>query len=129
MAKDSKIHSQLLKICIYDLDVGSRCWTRYRGRPLIYTQKKIKIALIDIYVCHMLKERLSHDMCRVKRPVGVYEILCLCSNRVLRLSDEMSVSVVHWDLALCLLLAWVMCYFCIWKGIKSTGKARNCEHV
>eukprot|EP00066_Takifugu_rubripes_P022393 XP_011611659.1 PREDICTED: sodium- and chloride-dependent GABA transporter 2-like [Takifugu rubripes] len=43
-------------------------------------------------------------------------------NRVLRLSDDMSLSVVHWDLALCLLLAWVICYFCIWKGIKSTGK-------
>uniref|UniRef100_H3D0D0 Solute carrier family 6 member 12 n=1 Tax=Tetraodon nigroviridis TaxID=99883 RepID=H3D0D0_TETNG len=43
-------------------------------------------------------------------------------NRVLRLSDEMSMTALHWDLALCLLLAWVMCYFCIWKGIKSTGK-------
>ncbi|CAG5927687.1 unnamed protein product [Menidia menidia] len=29
---------------------------------------------------------------------------------------------LNWDLALCLLLAWVMCYFCIWKGVKSTGK-------
>ncbi|XP_070709608.1 sodium- and chloride-dependent GABA transporter 2-like [Pempheris klunzingeri] len=43
--------------------------------------------------------------------------------RVLRMSEDMSIGVVHWDLALCLLLAWVICYFCIWKGIKSTGKA------
>uniref|UniRef100_A0A3Q1K462 Transporter n=1 Tax=Anabas testudineus TaxID=64144 RepID=A0A3Q1K462_ANATE len=43
-------------------------------------------------------------------------------NRVLRLSDDLSLGKVHWDLALCLLLAWVICYFCIWKGIKSTGK-------
>ncbi|XP_054655839.1 sodium- and chloride-dependent betaine transporter-like isoform X3 [Dunckerocampus dactyliophorus] len=44
------------------------------------------------------------------------------TNRVLRMSDSMSLGKVHWDLALCLLLAWVICYFCIWKGIKSTGK-------
>ncbi|KAH0630190.1 hypothetical protein JD844_012904 [Phrynosoma platyrhinos] len=30
--------------------------------------------------------------------------------------------VVKWDLALCLLLIWVICFFCIWKGVKSTGK-------
>uniref|UniRef100_UPI003AAB2BBB sodium- and chloride-dependent betaine transporter-like isoform X2 n=1 Tax=Centroberyx gerrardi TaxID=166262 RepID=UPI003AAB2BBB len=43
-------------------------------------------------------------------------------NRVLRMSDDMSLGKVHWDLALCLLAAWVICYFCIWKGVKSTGK-------
>ncbi|KAJ8264810.1 hypothetical protein COCON_G00139090 [Conger conger] len=26
------------------------------------------------------------------------------------------------DLALCLLAVWVVCFFCIWKGVKSTGK-------
>lgn len=29
---------------------------------------------------------------------------------------------LNWDLALCLFIAWVICYFCIWKGTKSTGK-------
>ncbi|XP_068598844.1 sodium- and chloride-dependent GABA transporter 2-like [Brachionichthys hirsutus] len=26
------------------------------------------------------------------------------------------------ELALCLLLSWIICYFCVWKGVKSTGK-------
>ncbi|CAL8337858.1 unnamed protein product [Merluccius merluccius] len=29
---------------------------------------------------------------------------------------------IKWDLALCLLAVWVICFFCIWKGVKSTGK-------
>ncbi|NWI54380.1 S6A11 protein, partial [Calyptomena viridis] len=29
---------------------------------------------------------------------------------------------LRWELALCLLAAWTICYFCIWKGTKSTGK-------
>lgn len=30
---------------------------------------------------------------------------------------------VKWDLALCLLAAWVLCFVCVIKGIKSSGKA------
>ncbi|XP_073336416.1 sodium- and chloride-dependent betaine transporter-like [Pagrus major] len=45
------------------------------------------------------------------------------TNRVLKMSDEMTLRNVHWDVALCLLIAWIMCYFCVWKGIRSTGKA------
>uniref|UniRef100_A0A8C7L3U7 Uncharacterized protein n=1 Tax=Oncorhynchus kisutch TaxID=8019 RepID=A0A8C7L3U7_ONCKI len=30
---------------------------------------------------------------------------------------------IRWELALCLLFTWVICYFCVWKGMKSTGKA------
>ncbi|KAG7472575.1 hypothetical protein MATL_G00110080 [Megalops atlanticus] len=29
---------------------------------------------------------------------------------------------VRWELALCLLLCWIICYFCVWRGVKSTGK-------
>ncbi|KAM9409611.1 sodium- and chloride-dependent GABA transporter 2-like isoform 2-T2 [Pholidichthys leucotaenia] len=29
---------------------------------------------------------------------------------------------MRWELVLCLLLSWVICYFCVWKGVKSTGK-------
>ncbi|KAG7454302.1 hypothetical protein MATL_G00258150 [Megalops atlanticus] len=43
--------------------------------------------------------------------------------RALRISSGIDhIGVLHWDLALCLFIAWIMCYFCIWKGVKSTGK-------
>ena len=32
---------------------------------------------------------------------------------------------VNWDLALCLLLAWIICYLCVCKGVKSSGKVSN----
>uniref|UniRef100_A0A3B4A5F9 Transporter n=1 Tax=Periophthalmus magnuspinnatus TaxID=409849 RepID=A0A3B4A5F9_9GOBI len=43
-------------------------------------------------------------------------------NRVLRMNDPNSDGKILWDLALCLLAAWIICYFCIFKGVKSTGK-------
>ncbi|KAG5267998.1 hypothetical protein AALO_G00228300 [Alosa alosa] len=41
--------------------------------------------------------------------------------RLLRQKDT-DLGYINSDLALCLLLVWIICYFCIWKGIKSTGK-------
>ncbi|KAJ8255696.1 hypothetical protein COCON_G00195600 [Conger conger] len=42
---------------------------------------------------------------------------------VLQLSSGMDVlGPVNWRLALCLFVTWVVCYFCVWKGVKSTGK-------
>ncbi|XP_042360252.1 sodium- and chloride-dependent betaine transporter-like [Plectropomus leopardus] len=32
------------------------------------------------------------------------------------------VGAVQWKLLLCLLACWVACYFCVWKGVRSTGK-------
>ncbi|XP_077977814.1 sodium- and chloride-dependent glycine transporter 1-like [Glandiceps talaboti] len=45
------------------------------------------------------------------------------TNRVLRLTDGIdNFGEVQWDLALLLLLAWIVVFLCIMKGIKSTGK-------
>lgn len=44
--------------------------------------------------------------------------------RVLNISSGIEeLGSIQWELCLCLLLAWVICYFCVWKGVRSTGKA------
>ncbi|GAA6221888.1 sodium- and chloride-dependent GABA transporter 2-like [Lates japonicus] len=44
--------------------------------------------------------------------------------RVLNISTGIeALGNIQWDLSLCLLLAWIICYFCVWKGVRSTGKA------
>ncbi|XP_014908198.1 sodium- and chloride-dependent GABA transporter 2-like [Poecilia latipinna] len=45
-------------------------------------------------------------------------------HRVLKISGGIEeVGGLRWELVLCLILSWIICYFCVWKGIKSTGKA------
>ncbi|KAM4740551.1 sodium- and chloride-dependent GABA transporter 2-like isoform 3-T3 [Anableps anableps] len=44
--------------------------------------------------------------------------------RVLNISSGIdAIGSIRWDLSLCLFLSWVICYFCVWKGVRSTGKA------
>lgn len=42
---------------------------------------------------------------------------------MLRLSAGLEVpGDLNWEVTLCLLACWVLVYFCVWKGVKSTGK-------
>ncbi|CAL8318415.1 unnamed protein product [Lota lota] len=42
--------------------------------------------------------------------------------RVNGISDEPGLGALNWELAGCLFFAWVLCYLCVFKGIRSTGK-------
>lgn len=43
--------------------------------------------------------------------------------RVLKISTALDEpGAVNWEVALCLFLAWIICYLCVFKGVKSTGK-------
>ena len=43
--------------------------------------------------------------------------------RVLAISGGIEeIGSIRWEVLLCLIAMWITCYFCIWKGVKSTGK-------
>ncbi|CAJ0937534.1 unnamed protein product [Ranitomeya imitator] len=47
-------------------------------------------------------------------------------NKVLRLSSGLDdVGSINWELLLCLIACWTLVYFCVWKGVKSTGKSSS----
>uniref|UniRef100_A0A672YG34 Transporter n=1 Tax=Sphaeramia orbicularis TaxID=375764 RepID=A0A672YG34_9TELE len=51
-------------------------------------------------------------------------VLEFWQRRVLNISTGIDdLGKIQWELSLCLLLSWIICYFCVWKGVKSTGKA------
>ncbi|CAH1268037.1 SLC6A5 [Branchiostoma lanceolatum] len=44
-------------------------------------------------------------------------------NRVLKYTDSIDdTGAISWELALCLLLSWIIVFFCLIKGVKSSGK-------
>lgn len=50
-------------------------------------------------------------------------IVIFYRRRALMISDGIEhVGNIRWELAGTLLLVWIVCYFCIWKGVKWTGK-------
>uniref|UniRef100_A0A452H8Z3 Solute carrier family 6 member 8 n=1 Tax=Gopherus agassizii TaxID=38772 RepID=A0A452H8Z3_9SAUR len=56
-------------------------------------------------------------------PEGRSPVLEFWENRVLRLSGGLEVpGAINWEVTLCLLGCWLLVYFCVWKGVKSTGK-------
>lgn len=45
------------------------------------------------------------------------------SGKVLHVSEGIDhLGVIRWELAACLILAWILVYFSIWKSVKSSGR-------
>ena len=50
-------------------------------------------------------------------------LLAAVRRRVLSMSGGIEeLGAVQWELCVCFLACWLACYFCIWKGVKTTGK-------
>lgn len=50
---------------------------------------------------------------------------CFCSRAILELHMSKGLEdlgAIKWDMALCLLAVYVICYFSLWKGISTSGK-------
>uniref|UniRef100_A0A672SD67 Transporter n=1 Tax=Sinocyclocheilus grahami TaxID=75366 RepID=A0A672SD67_SINGR len=65
----------------------------------------------------------NESIANFTNPYATSPVMEFWERRVLRISSGIEeVGSLRWELAICLALAWVICYFCIWKGPKSTGK-------
>ena len=57
---------------------------------------------------------------------GEWAMMFVClfvRRRVLMISDGLEdMGGLRWELVATLALVWFLCYFCIWKGVKGTGK-------
>nr|XP_019566858.1 PREDICTED: sodium- and chloride-dependent GABA transporter 2 isoform X3 [Rhinolophus sinicus] len=72
---------------------------------------------------HCMEFQRTNGSLNVTSENATSPVLEFWERRVLKISDGIQhPGALRWELALCLLLAWVICYFCIWKGVKSTGK-------
>ncbi|ESP01958.1 hypothetical protein LOTGIDRAFT_111250 [Lottia gigantea] len=73
----------------------------------------------------VLYQTMTHNLSLNQNTSGqvIDSVTEFWERKVLQLSSGVgSPGNIKWDLALCLLLAWIVVYFCIWKGIKSSGK-------
>uniref|UniRef100_A0A667YNE8 Transporter n=1 Tax=Myripristis murdjan TaxID=586833 RepID=A0A667YNE8_9TELE len=73
---------------------------------------------------HICYVNIMFRLLRFWRTVSyTYVYIYIFRRRILGLSGGIEeLGSIRWDLAGCLLLSWIICFFCIWKGVKSSGK-------
>ncbi|XP_022901340.1 sodium- and chloride-dependent GABA transporter 1 [Onthophagus taurus] len=92
--------------CINPYDRGSlHCWDHYNENNTI-----VKMCSLNQYT--------NLTISQLTDPVKEF-----WERRALMISAGIEhVGGIRWELAGTLLLVWIVCYFCIWKGVKWTGK-------
>eukprot|EP00064_Thunnus_orientalis_P018480 superscaffoldBa00004276_g18579 len=101
------------------LGYGSQVVVLYTGVYYI-----IILAWAFLYLFSSFKSELPWASCHNSWNTGFYNLsYSFTMRRILGLSSGIEeIGNIRWDLALCLLLAWILCYFCVWNGVKTTGK-------
>lgn len=78
-------------------------------------------ALIRHCVCELTCR--AHLVFKYAKALTKSYFKCYSRRRALQISSGIEdVGSIRWELAGTLLIVWIMCYFCIWKGVKWTGK-------
>uniref|UniRef100_A0A673Y5L7 Transporter n=1 Tax=Salmo trutta TaxID=8032 RepID=A0A673Y5L7_SALTR len=89
--------------------------------PLLKGTEAYSICPPSLYWSIILVSSFNIVKLKMQR-MTINQQLC-CSYRMLERTAGVEESgVLRWELFLLLLLAWILLYFCIFKGIKSTGK-------
>lgn len=75
--------------------------------------------------CHFYQSSIPFSIkihLRCRSSLNLQLFVCF-SKKVLEISPGIGAAgEVRFELAMCLLLGWIIVYFCVWKGIKSAGK-------
>ena len=83
------------------------------------TTTKLKATWLRRWRCRLMNFSSKIDMTKCFDKVNQND----SSNLMLDVSDGIhDINTVKWELAGCLLLAWIVVYIALWKGIKSIGK-------
>ncbi|XP_032361038.1 sodium- and chloride-dependent GABA transporter 2 isoform X1 [Etheostoma spectabile] len=109
--------------CNNTWNTGNRCTSKYSSCSTCFYMFKIFLHFAPCPENCMEFQRRNTSINQMMHLNATSPVIEFWERRALRISPGLDhMGSLNWDLALCLFIAWVMCYFCIWKGVKSTGK-------